>query len=298
MKRGLWHRIKTVALTDVAVLVKGLPRETLDAVEKVLVEADLGVAGLDLAGELEEGMRRGRFKTNDAVREWLVGRVVEMAAHDQAGNDLRLGDGTGPGVIVLVGVNGVGKTTQAAKLAHRLMAHGATVLLAAADTYRAGASEQLQVWAERLGVPCVTGTRGADPASVAFDALEAARARKRDVVIVDTAGRLHTERDLMSELQKIIRVIGRQRPGAPHESLLVLDGTVGQNALAQGKSFANAVPVTGLIVTKMDGTARGGAVIELQRQLGVPIRFVGVGEGLDDLESFDAREFAERLVGD
>jgi fused signal recognition particle receptor len=192
----------------------------------------------------------------------------------------------------------VGKTTQVAKIAHRLIQEGQSVLLAAADTYRAGAIEQLRVWADRLHLPCVTGTPGGDPAAVAYDAMEAAWARNVDTVIVDTAGRLHTQADLMTELQKVVRVIGRRRESAPDETLLVLDGTVGQNALQQGRLFANAVPLTGLIVTKMDGTAKGGAVVALRRELNVPVRFLGVGEGVEDLEVFDPRRYAERLVGD
>jgi len=207
-------------------------------------------------------------------------------------------DAQGPAVILVFGVNGVGKTTQTAKLARRLQRDGRSVLLAAADTYRAGAVEQLAIWAERLGVPCVTGQQGGDPAAVAFDAIEAAVARRADVVLVDTAGRLHTQGDLMEELRKVVRVVGRRRPGAPHEALLVLDGTVGQNAIHQGKAFATAVPLTGVIVTKLDGTARGGAALAVRRELGIPIRFVGVGEGLDDLEPFDAVRFAERLLTD
>ncbi|MCU0621878.1 MAG: signal recognition particle-docking protein FtsY, partial [Gemmatimonadales bacterium] len=169
-------------------------------------------------------------------------------------------------------------------------------LLAAADTYRAGAISQLQVWAERLGVPCVAGAPGGDPAAVAFDALEAARARGVDTVIIDTAGRLHTQEGLMEELRKVTRVIGRRVPGAPHETLLVLDGTVGQNALQQGRLFSAVTAPTGLIVTKLDGSARGGAVAALRRELGLPIRFLGTGESTDDLEPFDARAFAERLL--
>jgi fused signal recognition particle receptor len=172
------------------------------------------------------------------------------------------------------------------------------VLLAAADTYRAGASEQLASWAERLGVPCVTAVRKGDPAAVVFDAIAAAEARAVDVVLVDTAGRLHTQRDLMDELRKIVRVAGRKRSGAPHENLLVLDGTVGQNAAQQGRVFTEAVGVTGLIITKLDGTAKGGAAAAITRELGVPIRFLGVGEGLDDLELFEPRRFAEQLLGD
>jgi fused signal recognition particle receptor len=201
-------------------------------------------------------------------------------------------------VILVLGVNGVGKTTFIAKLAHRLARQGKSVILAAADTYRAGASEQLTEWAARLEVPCVTGTPGGDPAAVAFDAVEAAKARDIDVVLVDTAGRLHTHGDLMEELKKIARVVERRRDGAPHESFLVLDGTVGQNAMQQGHAFAGAVPVSGLVITKLDGTAKGGAVIRLRRELDVPIAFIGVGEGLDDLEVFDPQRFTERMLAD
>jgi len=201
-------------------------------------------------------------------------------------------------VILVLGVNGVGKTTQTAKLAWRLQRAGHRVLLAAADTYRAGAVEQLAIWADRLGVPCVTGQQGGDPAAVAFAAIEAAAARGADVVLVDTAGRLHTQANLMDELRKVVRVVARKRPGAPHEALLVRDGTVGQNALQQGRAFADAVPLTGVIVTKLDGTAKGGAAVAVRRELGVPIRFIGVGEGLDDLEPFDPVRYAERLLAD
>jgi fused signal recognition particle receptor len=205
---------------------------------------------------------------------------------------------TPPTVILVYGVNGVGKTTLVAKLAHRLGREGRRVLLAAADTFRAGAATQLRVWAERLGVPCVGAPedgRG-DPAAVAFDAIDAAGPRDCDTVIVDTAGRLHTEPRLLEELKKVARVVAKRRPGAPHESLLVLDGTVGQNAVQQAREFTTAVPLTGLVVTKLDGTARGGAVVAVRRAVSVPIRFVGTGEGLDDLEAFDAAAYARRLV--
>lgn len=297
MKPGLWQRIKTVALTDVGVLVKGLPSETLESLERALAEADFGPAAFDLVEELEGEVRRGTLKSDRALREWLVDRIASLAGAADSGR-LALGDGTGPAVLVFLGVNGVGKTTQVAKVAYRLQREGKSVLLAAADTFRAGASEQLQVWADRLGVPCVTGAPKSDPAAVAFDAISAASARDADVVLVDTAGRLHTQADLMGELGKVVRVIARQRDGAPHERLLVLDGTVGQNAAVQGRQFADAVPLTGLIVTKLDGTARGGAIVGLRETLQVPIRFVGVGEGLEDLEPFDPRRFAERIVGE
>jgi fused signal recognition particle receptor len=298
VKGGLWQRIKRVALTDVSVLVKGLDRETLESVERILVEADFGVTALDLVEQLEDKLRRGELKSAEAVRVWLKQGIVERLSDGSNGSSLNLGDGEGPAVILALGVNGVGKTTQIAKLAHRLVGEGRSVLLAAADTYRAGAQEQIGVWASRLGLPCVTGLQGGDPAAVAFDAVAAGTARGVGVVLIDTAGRLHTYGDLMEELSKIVRVVGRKREGAPHESLLVLDGTVGQNALQQGRTFAAAVPVTGLVITKLDGTAKGGAVVALHQELGIPIKFLGVGESLGDLEVFDPDVFTERLLSD
>ena len=301
---GLWSSIKRAALTDVAVLVKGIDHDLLEQIERVLLEADFGAATFGLLEELEESMRRGNIRTETALRCWLVDQITGML-DGQAGRrtggqvaELNLGDGGGPGVVLMVGVNGVGKTTQAAKLANWVGNRGKSVLLAATDTFRAAGAEQLAVWADRLGVPAVTGVAGGDPAAVAYDAIDAATARNIDVVIVDTAGRLHTEDDLMTELAKLARVIGRRREGAPHESFLVLDGTVGQNAMQQGKVFAGAVPLTGLIVTKLDGTAKGGAVVALQREIDTPVRFLGVGEGIDDLEEFEPRRFAERVLGD
>jgi len=295
---GLWNKIKTLALADVAVLVKGLDRDALERVERVLLEADFGPASYKLVEALEDRMRRGELKTEAAVRAWLVTAIAEQVADAGNAGRLDLGPGDGPAVFLMLGVNGVGKTTQTAKLARLLQRAGKSVMLAAADTYRAGAAEQLEIWAGRLNVPCVTGVQKGDPAAVAFDAIEAAASRGIDVVLVDTAGRLHTQGNLMDELRKIVRVVSRRRPGAPHESLLVLDGTVGQNAVQQGRAFTDAVPVTGLVITKLDGTAKGGAAAAIRRELGVPIRFVGVGEGLDDLEPFDAVRYAERLIAD
>lgn len=299
VRGGLWRKIKTIALTDVGVLVRGLDHDALEGIERVLVEADFGAAAFPLVEALEEKLRRGELKSEGAVRTWLTDEIAGVL--DGAGGTpgaLNVPTDGGLAVIVMLGVNGVGKTTQTAKLAHRLLREGKSVLLAAADTYRAGAAEQLQIWADRLGVPCVTGAPKTDPAAVAFDAVAAAEARGIDVVLIDTAGRLHTQGDLMGELSKIVRVVGRKRAGAPHECLLVLDGTVGQNAIQQGRAFTQAVPVTGLIITKLDGTAKGGAAALIPRELGVPVRFIGVGEQLDDLEAFEPRRFAERLLAD
>ena len=206
---GLWRRIKAVALTDVGALVTGNRAELLERLERVLVEADFGPAAYEVLAALEDELPRREWRSEDAVRRWLVERIAGLVGDGADPGRVNLGDGAGPGVILVLGVNGVGKTTQIAKLAHRLGAEGQRVLLAAADTYRAGAAEQLRIWAERLGVPCVSGAPRQDPAAVAFDALEAAAARKASVVLVDTAGRLHTQSDLMEELTKLARVIAR-----------------------------------------------------------------------------------------
>ena len=297
-KEGLWARIKRVALTDVGALMRGLNAEDLERMERVLIEADFGVAAtVELTQALEDEVRRGKLKTEADLRRSLESRLASMLdGAEHAGTLARAA--SGPTVILLVGVNGTGKTTTAAKLARRLQREGRKVLLAAADTYRAGAITQLQVWAGRLDIPCVAGAPGGDPAAVAFDAIDAAASRGLDTVIVDTAGRLHTQEGLMEELRKVVRVVARRLPGAPHETLLVLDGTVGQNAVQQGRLFAEAVTPTGIVVTKLDGSARGGAVTALRRELNLPIRFLGVGESLDDLQPFDARRFAEHLLAD
>jgi fused signal recognition particle receptor len=299
-KLGLWSRIKRLALTDVAVLVRGVGRAELDEFERVLIEADLGVAAsLDLVAEVEDRVRRGALKTADDVRAALEERLTAiLAAGAPAEPGLLARSESGPTVILLVGVNGVGKTTAVAKLARRVMREGRSVLLAASDTYRVGATEQLERWAERLAVPCVKGTAGGDPAAVAFDAVDAARTRGIDTVLVDTAGRLHTQDDLMKELQKVARVVVKKSAGAPHETLLVLDGSSGQNIVQQGRIFGAALSLTGVMVTKLDGTARGGAVVALRRDVGLPVRFLGVGETADDLEVFDARAYARRLLAD
>ena len=295
---GLWRRIKTLALTDVSDLLPGRSADVLEQLERVLVEADFGAAAFELLEALQAELPRGAFKSPEAVRAWLAQRIAALLEDGADPGNLHLGGGTAPAVVLMLGVNGVGKTTQIAKLAHRLLGQGHSVLLAAADTYRAGAAEQLRVWADRLGVPCVVGAPRTDPAAVAFDALDAAAARGARVVLVDTAGRLHTQTDLMEELKKVRRVIARKIEGAPHETLLVLDATIGQNAVQQGKAFAAALPLSGLVLTKLDGTARGGSVVALRRELRVPIRFLGTGEGVQDLEVFDPAAFAERLLAD
>jgi fused signal recognition particle receptor len=295
---NLWSRSKRIALTDVGALMRGLNADDREKMERVLIEADFGVAAtVEITQALEDEVRRGKLKTEADLKGALQERLVAMLVGDENPGAIAR-PASGPAVILIVGVNGTGKTTTAAKLARRLQQEGRSVLLAAADTYRAGAIAQLEVWANRLGVPCVAGAPGGDPASVAFDAIDAAISRGLDTVIIDTAGRLHTQDGLMEELRKIARVIGRRLPGAPHETLLILDGTVGQNAIQQGKLFSQAVSPTGIIVTKLDGSARGGAVTALRRELGLPIRFIGLGESLDDLEPFDPGRFAENLLAE
>jgi fused signal recognition particle receptor len=297
-KQNLWSRIKRLALTDVGALMRGLNAGDLENMERALIEADFGVpATVELTEVLEDEVRRGRLKTEADLKRALVERLAQILQGPEDPGAIFRAD-PGPTVVLIVGVNGTGKTTTAAKLAWRLQRENRKVLLAAADTYRAGAIAQLQVWANRLGIPCVAGAPGGDPAAVAFDAVDAAISRGLDTLIIDTAGRLHTQEGLMEELRKVTRVIARRLPGAPHEVLLVLDGTVGQNAIQQGKLFAQAVSPTGVVVTKLDGSARGGAVAALRRELGVPIRFIGLGESVEDLEPFDAERFAENLLAE
>jgi len=260
----------------------------LEEVQRMLVEADFGVAATNDTVE--------RLSRADTVDQASLERIVVEQLGAAAAPLIRALEP--PTVILIFGVNGTGKTTSVAKLAKRLQTEGRSVLLAATDTFRAGATEQLKVWADRLGAPFVGASQRGDPAAVAFDAVEAATTRGIDTVLVDTAGRLHTDERLREELKKVVRVVGKRRSGAPHESLLVLDATVGQNAVRQAEAFAAAVPLTGLVITKLDGTAKGGSVVALRRAVQVPIRFLGTGETLDDLELFDPASFAHRLVSD
>ncbi len=293
---GFWGKLKRLALTDVGALVRRLNASDVEAMERLLLEADFGLpATADLVDAIEAEIRSGAVRTEDDLRQAVEDRLAGLLESGPDPGRLARVAG-GPTVMLFVGVNGVGKTTTVAKVAHRLRQEGRSVLLAAADTWRAGAIDQLRIWAERLGAEFVAGTPGGDPAAVAFDALEAAAARGVDDVLVDTAGRLHTQEGLMAELQKLVRVMGRKLEGAPHETLLVLDGTVGQNAVQQGRLFTQAVPLTGLVITKLDGTARGGAVVALRRELEVPVRFLGRGEDLAGLDPFDARRFAGDLL--
>jgi fused signal recognition particle receptor len=265
----------------------------LDELEAVLIASDLGTRTTALVlKDLKERFKRKELTTPDQVRERLKQVLFEILAGQFSGFAVT----AVPSVVLIVGVNGTGKTTTIGKLANRLKNDGKKVMLAAADTFRAAASEQLSVWGERNGVPVIKHREGADPGAVVFDAVAAARARGVEVLIVDTAGRLHTKSNLMDELKKIQRILARELPGAPHETLLVLDATTGQNALAQAKTFHQAVGVTGIVLTKLDGTPKGGMVFAITRELSLPVKFVGVGEGIDDLRSFDPREFVDALL--
>ncbi len=286
-------------MLDVAVLATGgVAPGSVEDLEQLLLEADFGVpVTLRLVEEVERRASRGQVRTQDEFRNALTEGVATALL--TGNNDSRLATaGSPPTVILIVGVNGAGKTTFIGKLSGRFRREGKRVMVAAGDTFRAGAIDQLRVWAERTGATFIGSKAGADPAAVAFDAIDAATTRGVDVLIVDTAGRLHTSESLMDELRKVARVIAKRLPGAPHETLLVLDGTIGQNAVQQAKIFAAAVPITGLVVTKLDGTARGGVVVAVHEAIDVPVKFLGVGEGADDLESFEAREFAKAMLSD
>lgn len=262
----------------------------LDDLEMVMLGGDLGVKTTEYLMKEIRGVTEGIINNTGDVMPFLEKRIEELLGAQEETLEMH-----SPEVILVVGVNGVGKTTTIAKLAHYYKDEGKKVVLAAADTFRAAASEQLTIWAERADVPIVKHKEGADPAAVVFDALASAKARNADIVIIDTAGRLHTKTNLMEELKKIGRVADKQVPGAPHQTLLVLDGTTGQNAVSQAKLFGQAVPVTGIVVTKLDGTAKGGVVISIKEELGVPVRWIGVGEKMDDLRPFNAKDFANAL---
>jgi fused signal recognition particle receptor len=291
-RKGLWRRVVDLALTDVRVLAGGLDQESLETLEARLLAADFGVpATLRLVDRVEDASRRGKVRGPEGLREALREEIRRILA--PAREAPLAAASSPPTVYLIVGVNGTGKTTSVAKLAYHLRQEGRSVMVAAADTFRAGAVEQLGVWAERVGAEFVRGQQGGDPAAVAFDAIEAAVSRGTDVLLIDTAGRLHTNRALMEELKKIDRVVRKRLAGAPQETLLVLDATVGQNAVRQLQAFREAVDVSGIVLAKLDSSARGGIVVSLQEEFGVPVKLVGVGEGLGDLEVFDPEAFIE-----
>jgi fused signal recognition particle receptor len=276
---------------------KKVDRNLLEDLEEILITADLGVS---TSHELLECARtladRDELADGDALIRILKEKIIEYLEASCKISELNMPE-SGPLVIMVLGVNGVGKTTSIGKLAHKFTQAGKKVMLVAADTFRAAAAEQLQVWGERIGVDVVARESGSDPAAVIYDALDSVKGRDSDVIIVDTAGRMHTKVNLVEELKKIKRVMAKRIPGAPHELLLVIDATTGQNAISQARLFNEAVDLTGLVLTKLDGTSKGGIVVNISRELNIPIRFIGVGEQLNDLRDFVPREFAEALFG-
>ncbi|HET8551519.1 MAG TPA: signal recognition particle-docking protein FtsY [Gammaproteobacteria bacterium] len=267
----------------------------LEELETELLLADVGVdASREIVETLKQDAKRGKLTDTDNVRASLVNSLTAMLAPVEA--PLEIDRTHKPFVILVTGINGTGKTTTTGKLAARFKRDGHKVMLAAADTFRAAAIDQLKAWGQRLDVPVIAQKPDSDPAAVAFDALEAARARRCDVLLVDTAGRLHTQSGLMDELKKIRRVLGKVDAGAPHETLLVLDAGTGQNALVQAGQFHDAVDVSGLVITKLDGTAKGGVLIAIANRFGIPIRYIGVGESADDLDVFNAHDFASAIL--
>jgi fused signal recognition particle receptor len=276
-----------------------LTAESLEEMEHALIAADLGVA---MTNQILQAVKHAYETQGTAGLDYLAiarGEIEKSLLGPSAPDTFKLKKMPhGPTVVSIVGVNGTGKTTTSAKLAHLLQSQHHTVLLAACDTFRDAAIEQLKLWGTRLKVEVIAGAYGADPASVAHDAVTAAQARHAQYLFIDTAGRLHTKHNLMQELQKLHRVIGKQLAGAPHEVLLVLDATTGMNALVQAREFHKAVPLSGLVVTKLDGTSKGGMVVAIQKELGLPIKFIGLGEQPDDLQPFDARQFAQALFAE
>lgn len=272
--------------------------EVLDNLEEVLVTSDVGVeTTLKIIHRIEERVSRDKYLSTDQLNRILREEIAELLSENNSGdnNGLPIPAGKKPYVIMVVGVNGVGKTTTIGKLAYQLRTSGKNVILGAADTFRAAAVDQLIIWGQRVGVPVVNQGMNADPASVAYDTLQSAVAKDADVVIVDTAGRLHNKVNLMNELSKIRRVMDKVVPGAPHEILLVLDASTGQNAIEQAKQFVKATEVNALALTKLDGTAKGGVVIGISDQFKIPVKYIGVGEGMEDLQIFDRNEFVDSL---
>ena len=295
LRKGL-EKTKGSLIKNIETVVRGyakIDEDMYDDLEAVMLTGDMGVETTEyLLDQIRTGVKSRQIKDGNDVVPYLEKCIVELLEE----NNEPVPDCTGTTrVIFIVGVNGVGKTTTIGKLAKYYKEQGQSVMVAAGDTFRAAASEQLTIWAERTGVPIVKHQEGADAAAVVFDATAAAKARHIDVLLVDTAGRLHVKANLMEELRKMARVAGKNIDGAPQETLLVLDATTGQNAVSQAKLFGEVVPLTGVVLTKLDGTAKGGVILSVKRTLGVPVRWVGVGEGVDDLRPFDAAQFADAL---
>lgn len=295
LKQGLSNTRKS--LTDkierVIIGYAKIDDDLLEELEDTLIQADVGVkTSMSLMEDVRKGIKKKEINSPEDLKPFLAKRIGELL--QEGSDETRIAE-EGPTVILVIGVNGVGKTTTIGKLGNYYKQQGKSVLLAAADTFRAAAIDQLEIWGERVDIPVIRHTEGSDPAAVVYDAVKAAVARKIDVLIIDTAGRLHNKTNLMNELNKIQRVIKREIPEAPHETLLVLDATTGQNAISQADLFTKAAPISGLVLTKLDGTAKGGVVIGLKAELHMPVKWVGVGEGIDDLRPFVAEDFAKAL---
>ena len=293
IKAGLTRTKENIGHSLDSLFAGELDDDFYDELEETLILGDMGMdTTIKAVAELRRRVKAEKIKDTEGARECLRRVLTDMLNVGDCALDLS----ASPAVILVIGVNGVGKTTTIGKLGARLKGEGKKVLLAAADTFRAAAADQLEIWSQRSEVELVRQHEGADPAAVVFDAMQAAKARKTDVVLVDTAGRLHNKQNLMNELNKISRVIDRELPGCARETLLVLDATTGQNGLIQAKQFKEAAGITGIVLTKLDGTAKGGIAIAIAKELGVPVKYAGVGEGVDDLKPFDAMEFAEALI--
>ncbi|MCR5352849.1 MAG: signal recognition particle-docking protein FtsY [Clostridiales bacterium] len=265
--------------------------EMLEELEEILIASDVGIGGAEkIIGKLRTNLKEKKISEPEEAKAELFAIIEEVIGEDES-----LNLSISPSVIFVIGVNGVGKTTSIAKLAYMLKNEGKTVALAAADTFRAAAADQLEIWAERVGVPIIKHTEGSDPTSVVYDAANYVKSRKIDVLIVDTAGRLHVKKNLMDELAKMMRVLERELPGSSKETLLVLDAVTGQNAINQAKEFTGTTEITGIILTKLDGTAKGGIIISVKSELGIPVKFIGVGEQMDDLQPFCAKTFIKAL---
>jgi len=298
LKKGLEKTRKsfTEKIEQIVVGYAKIDDDLLDELEEALISADVGVkTSTLLMEEVRRGIKKKEIDTPEDLRPFLEKKISELL---MAGSDASILAVNPPTVILVIGVNGVGKTTTIGKLGNYYKEQGKSVMLAAADTFRAAAIDQLEIWGSRIGATVIKHDEGSDPASVAFDAVKAAKARNIDVLIIDTAGRLHTKSNLMEELKKINRVIQREIPEAPHETLLVLDATTGQNAINQADVFSQSAPISGVVLTKLDGTAKGGVVVGIKAELKMPVKWIGIGEAVDDLRPFNSEDFAKALFSD
>ena len=294
LKEGLAKTRKgiTEKIDQVLVSFGKVDEELFDELEEVLITADLGIdTSVRIIEDTRKKVKERRITDPSQIKALIKESLIEILGEETQKLDIE----PSPAIIIVIGVNGVGKTTSIGKIANMLRKQGKKVIVAAADTFRAAAIDQLEVWAKRAGVEIIKQSEGSDPAAVIYDAIQAARSRKADVLICDTAGRLHTKKNLMEELRKVFRIVDREMPGAKRETLLVLDATTGQNAVSQARTFSEIADISGIVLTKLDGTAKGGIVISIKSELGLPVKLIGVGEQMDDLQPFNAKEFVEAL---